>query len=354
MSFIGNIIKTQRQGVEQLSLEEIEEIVESVDDLESDSDEIDSTLDEIDSAEEAVATMESLIDLIGTFSGGLSQESYVQSMSVVSGVLRTARLSGDLMELSTEDAESETPEARKTGLAEKIRANAGKVKDAVVEGIRRLFGVIRDFIMKFFDRIERLGEAAKSRIEALKAPEAPEQFSVPKSLVSILDSMNALKSANAQLGSKATEAVGRIKVGGDNNAAISALRDVTNFQVPKLFASPHMDSASGRLVVEWPAELNASDRTEVSKAKLADALQQVVAICDVIKNQRNVLKNSALTANEASLSRVFNAEESAKQFGAALKLINGVYKSWASYVGRVCNEVVKMASSPRKDDAQKA
>ena len=353
MSMIANIMRDSRKSAVLLSQEEIEDVVDVVDELEPEANEIDDQFGEVEAAEEAAVTLEALADLILGLPG-LSQESYVQSMAVVTGITRTAALPVDSFELSTEDAEGVTPEERKTTFADKAKATAGKIKDAAIEGIKRLFAMLRDFVMKFFDRIEKLGGAAASRIEALKADGAPEEFSVPKGLIPIVDSVFALKNVNAQLGGKATEAISKLKVGGDNNAAYEALRGITSFKIPKLFANPQIDPSSGSLSFEWPA-IDAATKDRVSKGKLVDALQQVVAICDVIKAQRGVLKNSALSANEASLSRVFGAEESAKQFGSALKLINGVYKSWVSYVGRVCNEVVKMTSpSNAKQTEEKA
>ena len=354
MSMIANIMRDSRKSAVLLSQEEIEDVVDVVDELEPEANEIDDQFEEVEAAEEAAVTLEALADLILGLPG-LSQESYVQSMAVVAGITRTAALPVDSFELSTEDAEGVTPEERKTTFADKAKATAGKIKDAAIEGIKRLFAMLRDFVMKFFDRIEKLGGAAASRIKALKADGAPAEITYQSVLEPLVRSIGDLKKANAQLGGKATEAISKLKVGGDNTAAYESLKAITSFKIPKLFGSPQLEP-EGKLTYAWPVENRDPNLTHtVTTAYVIDRLWDVVDICNTITAQRGVLKNSALSANEASLSRVFGAEESAKQFGSALKLINGVYKSWVSYVGRVCNEVVKMTSpSNAKQTEEKA
>lgn len=349
MKYIAKMLQDQAIAAKlsQEELENPEEVVvdEPLELLETpaESAELDEGVEEVAVAEDAVATMESMVEFIGSLAT-YSPESYTSSMQVVHGLMHTARLPVDGVMLSTEASDVSTDAQRKDNFAERVKGNAGKIKDAIVVGIRKLFAMLSKFFSQFFDRVERVKAAAATAGAALGDDL---KFEVSTALGGALPKFGELKTVSAKVGQISVAAIKAVKASGSTTDSYDKLREVTKIALPSgLPGSPAWDTAAGTLNVDW-SEADKGTVT-VGGAVMRKAMDNVVEICDDILKQRVALKGTVLE-NDGTTAPNFKGDEEAKQFSQALKLINGLYKTWANYVGRLCALATTAAKRPVKE-----
>ena len=347
MKYIANLVNNPQAAL-ALSKEEIEPEVLNADEVipdEIESDDLDREFDDLGQTEDAVTTLESLVDLV-TGLTTFTAESYTSAMQVVHGVMHTARLPVDAATLSTESDESTDVATRKQDFGDKVKSNASNIKNAVVTAIKRLFAMLTKFFNQAFDRIGRAGKEAQA-VGAALGDDA--RFEVQTDLAKMLPQIGSLKTVSANIGRVAVDAVKQIKTSGVNDN-YDKLRDVARISLPSgLIGNPSWDASSGRLNVEWAQKQD--HKSTIGGAVMRKALDVIVEICADIVKQRDALKGSVLTQSESAVGGVLKDEAQTKQFNAALKLVNGIYKGWINYVGRVCVLTVGAAKSPVKPTA---
>lgn len=337
MSIIKQMLRTQgATGTLNLSKEEFDELeTEVLGVVEDESDEIDEEFDEVEAVEGAAASLEQLANFLAKDVVGLSAEGFVSLTNTANGILAIAGVGSEMTNFSTESDEEATPEARKESMGDKLRQKAGNLKDAGVEALRKLFRIIQGFFEKFFGRIESVKKAAAGKAQQLSGV-GTAKIQVSHEWAKQMQKMSDLERVSKEIGGKAVNAIKSMKVGGDSTTAAGQLSAIAHTRLPAgLVGNPNFDSASGRLNYEFP-EIKGGSTAYIQPAMGKAALESVVRICDDILAQRNNLRGSVLTEQEKRLYSSFGQEGAAQSFTKALKLVNGVYKSWITYAGRVC------------------
>ena len=330
MSIIASFMRAQQTQKLSYSQEEIEEICEEVEEVVDESEGIDTDVDDVAVAEDAVETMEAMVDLVSGMTG-MSQEAYVQSMAVVEGILRTARLPVDPYTISTEEVATVEPAARKEEFTDKVKSSAGKLKDAIVETTRKIFKAIKEFFNRVFDKIARVRAGAASKVEAFKSVK---EVNVPAEMTKTVNEIDQFKSVSAQVGAKAVAGVKQLQADGTQ-----VLSSISKIRVPAgMVGEPTWDDTTGVLNVQWP-EFNGAF-VKISGETMSKVMSSVVEICDDILKQRDALKGSVLAKDDSVVDGIAKDEAAAKKFTAALKMVNGVYKMWITYAGRVTSALV--------------
>lgn len=324
----GLIAKTNysAEELEELEVEASEEVEELV---EVEADEIDAEFEEVEQVEEAATSLEAMADFIDAELTGLSQEGYAHLMEAGNAVLSTARIyNQEMMSFSAEDGEAESKEARKESATSKFREKAGSLKDAAIEAIKRLFAAIKKFFADFFDRIAKVKKVAAAKKAAI---DVNGKVMMPKAWAEGIKGLKQLVVANNTIGKAATNAIKHMREGGNGVEAYQKLSAIESISLPAaLIGAPKF--ADHKLQYTLPEK---GEAVEVSGRDAQAALTFVVDICAEIENQRKELKGSVLSKDEKAAFKIAQSD-SGEAFSKALKLINGVYKSWVAYTGKVC------------------
>lgn len=351
MTIISQMLSGQGLGAGlTMSQEEFEAVeTELLEELPEESEDIDDEFDQVEQTEEAAASLESMAEMISSLPG-LSVAAYGNVMKAANHALGAAGIYSQVTALSTEDEGEATDAERKDSAADRLKARAGGLKDAVIQTIRKLIAVIKGFFNTYFDRVERMKRGAISKLQSIKDGAT---IKVSMEWARQFTKMRELQSVSEAFGNKAIDAIKGIKAGGDSTNAFEKLSSLRNHSFPSgLIGNPRFEGDTGKLMADFPAN-NGGSTQAIDSEKAKDALKVVIRVCDDLLKQRASLKGTALTADEKALSKASGTEASAESFSKSLKLVNGIYKGWCTYVAKVCQGVVSAISAASAPAAEK-